>query len=1166
MSLTIKRLYQCLPWLLSLVLAAVLLFFTASDLAQQERWWQAQLDTLVKQQQAYLIRSQKELLRLAVVQAEAIAENEEILAQLKLAARHYVEEDDAALAAVRLELKHLLLPYWQRLDAPLSAELSIYLSPNLIAFLRMQQPNSFGDSLLGISSLVTQSVQSGALLSGLDLGRQGSGYRALLPLNFNVADGEMFNVLIEVSLARLPNFDDELAVINSAMFLHKNSADKKLWEAARNNLYQRYGPSIDDWYLEFSASAQLETWWANGLVAVGQQGYLLQWEDRSYITSWFPVNIFNAAPDAAEMAQLLWQDVTEAHRSYLAARQRVISRWLVTFIFAELFILFFVRFNKHVLRSYIDQYNAQLQQEHHESEQARQRLALALRSSDAGFWEWDIVKDTVNFSPEWRTLCGIPAELSSEFDLDEWMGRVHPADKRKSYTDMIRHIKGETAMYENEYRIRVADESYRWILTRGKVVSWDNNGRASLMLGVYSDISERKNTELINVRQQAALQTIHEIASLRALDTRAQLRKALELGAGYLGLNGAFIAEVTGESCQVEVHYHNYGRNCEGEVRALAQSYVQEFILAAGPLADDESTAAKRHRNMLYSDEKIETFIGMPLQLAAETYGVLCLYGDRSRKLAYDKLDHNFVRLLTGWMSSVIERWRKEQDNKLIVQRFRKLSERLPGFLYQMQMNDAGACYFSYVSSGIENLFNVDADEVIKNKISLFSLIALEDIDWVQQSIAFSALNITPWIVTVRVDNAQRGQLWVHIESMPERLNDGTIIWHGYVSDITSLQKTELQLQEIHALRKAILDSEDIAIISSDKNGVIKLFNSGAESMLGYSANEIINIKMLDFFHLAPELNARRELLAKELNASLLKDIDVFTALPSRGETDETEWNWVSKGGHLVPVLLTVSALRDPYGEVTGYLALARDISALKRIDKMKSEFISTVSHELRTPLTSINGALGIITSGQLGDFSPQAKSMLTIAHKNSQRLICLVNDLLDMEKLVSGHMTFDCKPRYLQPIIQSAIEANSEYAKQFGVSYELLKIDENLTVNVDDQRLIQVLTNYLSNAAKFSPVNGCVRIVARCGFGRVRVMVIDQGPGVAAEEQHKLFKKFSQIDSSDARHKGGTGLGLAICKEIIERMKGEVGVISTRGKGSCFYFDLPDKLNDFSS
>jgi len=241
------------------------------------------------------------------------------------------------------------------------------------------------------------------------------------------------------------------------------------------------------------------------------------------------------------------------------------------------------------------------------------------------------------------------------------------------------------------------------------------------------------------------------------------------------------------------------------------------------------------------------------------------------------------------------------------------------------------------------------------------------------------------------------------------------------------------------------------------------------------------------------------------------------------------------------------------YGRVWYY----RDITERKQIDRMKNEFISTVSHELRTPLTSISGSLGLIAGGVAGELPGQAKAMVDIAHRNSERLVRLINDILDIEKIESGKMVFNLNPQELMPLVEHAIETNSAYGEQFGIRFVLEKTAPGVKVNVDSDRLMQVFANLLSNAAKFSAPNDEVFISVSIHENKIRIAVTDHGPGIPEEFQTRIFQKFAQADSSDTRQKGGTGLGLSICKAIIEKLGGEIGFETEAGVGTTFHFDL---------
>ncbi len=252
-------------------------------------------------------------------------------------------------------------------------------------------------------------------------------------------------------------------------------------------------------------------------------------------------------------------------------------------------------------------------------------------------------------------------------------------------------------------------------------------------------------------------------------------------------------------------------------------------------------------------------------------------------------------------------------------------------------------------------------------------------------------------------------------------------------------------------------------------------------------------------------------------------------------------------------------------------LAIARDITERKRVERFKNEFVSIVSHELRTPLTSIRGSLGLVVGAMAADLPPRTRSMIEIAHKNSERLVSLVNDILDIDKIESGKMVFDLKPANLVALAEHAIDANRAFGEQFGVSFCLHHpdTDTDMQVNIDSNRIMQVFTNLLSNAAKFSPQGSSVEVrVRRAGTG-VRVEVQDHGPGIPDEFRARIFQKFAQADSSDIRKKGGTGLGLSISKAIVERHNGRIGFESNTGVGTTFFFELPewhDQAKSYSS
>jgi PAS domain S-box-containing protein len=239
-------------------------------------------------------------------------------------------------------------------------------------------------------------------------------------------------------------------------------------------------------------------------------------------------------------------------------------------------------------------------------------------------------------------------------------------------------------------------------------------------------------------------------------------------------------------------------------------------------------------------------------------------------------------------------------------------------------------------------------------------------------------------------------------------------------------------------------------------------------------------------------------------------------------------------------------------------LGVIVDISQRKHMERLKDEFVSTVSHELRTPLTSISGSLGLLV-GQWSESMPEsATRLVSIAHKNIQRLVRLINDILDIEKLESGHVVFNLARVDLCQLVQQAIEDNRGFAEEFGVQVRLDATSVGAEVNADPDRLAQVLTNLISNAIKFSS-NGEDVVVAVEKRGNTRVVSVrDHGPGIPAEFKSHIFEKFAQADGTNSRRKGGTGLGLSIVKQIVERLGGQVGFDDAPGGGTTFFVELP--------
>jgi signal transduction histidine kinase len=252
-----------------------------------------------------------------------------------------------------------------------------------------------------------------------------------------------------------------------------------------------------------------------------------------------------------------------------------------------------------------------------------------------------------------------------------------------------------------------------------------------------------------------------------------------------------------------------------------------------------------------------------------------------------------------------------------------------------------------------------------------------------------------------------------------------------------------------------------------------------------------------------------------------------------------------------------VAVLSDLAASVVTEIELRLDLSARRQLERLKDELVSVVAHELRTPLTSIRGSLGLLASGSMDPASPQARRMVEIAAQNSDRLVRLINDMLDLERFESGGMELDPTDVGAAVLVEEAVDSVRHAASAAGVRLECAVAPE-LTLRADRDRVVQVLVNLLANAVKFSPAGGVVQVLAERRGEEAAFQVRDHGRGIPPEMLDVVFDRFRQVDSSDAREKGGTGLGLPICRNIVQQHGGRIWAASVVGSGSTFFFTLP--------
>ncbi len=448
---------------------------------------------------------------------------------------------------------------------------------------------------------------------------------------------------------------------------------------------------------------------------------------------------------------------------------------------------------------------------------------------------------------------------------------------------------------------------------------------------------------------------------------------------------------------------------------------------------------------------------------------------------------------------------------------------------------------FTYVSGGIGRTFMNTIDDAVGKKRWELPGVTASEAAWKAHKADIAARRPINDFRCTQTDTA--GNI-THLNINGHPFYDENGSFRGYRGTTTNIT------QQVEAAR-AVEQSEEkyrhlfefaedsIFIVDTDTFRFLDV-NRAAARRLGYTTGELIGKLVVDINaeDFRPEETARRLERIREEGSLTFETVHV------------------RKDGSKLPV--EISSRFVSYGNREVLESIVRDITERKEIERLKNEFISTVSHELRTPLTSIIGSLGLMRGNGLGEDPGQVRQLIEVAHGNSERLVRLINDILDIEKIESGSMEFEMQPVDLNALVEQAIADNEGYADRFGVILVKERGVPDASITGDWHRLLQVMANLISNASKFSPAGSRVDVKLTPNGRTVRVAVKDNGPGVPLDFRDTIFDKFTQSDMSDSREKGGTGLGLSISKAIVEVHGGRIGFRNNAEGGATFYFDLP--------
>lgn len=774
-------------------------------------------------------------------------------------------------------------------------------------------------------------------------------------------------------------------------------------------------------------------------------------------------------------------------------------------------------------------------------ENETEQLRLALEAAHLGIWDWNILTNKVTWSRGHEQLFGL-APGSFDGTYETFIACVHP-EERESMTQAVNRACQERQDYSHEFRVVWPDGSIHWIEGKGRFF-YHETGRAVRMIGIVMDITSRKQAEEALRERENRLRAI--------IEAEPECCKLIAADGTLLDMNAAGLAMIEVESADAAIGKSVYS--------LITPEYKEAFQ------ALNESVCNFGHKGTL-------------------EFEIIGLRGTRR------------------WMETHAVPLRNESDGTLVQLAIaRDITERKRGEqALQASLKELADIKFALDASSIVAITDHEGKiTYVNDKFCEISQYSREELVGQNHRIINSSHHPKKFFKQMWA-TIGNGQVWKG--EIKNRAKDGTFYWvdttivpflnaegnpYQYVairSDITARKqavsalhkaKDELEmrvaertaelisvnerlqlelderkqaesaLERLSRQNQLILNSVGEGLCGLDLQGKITFVNPAAAKMLGYQVEELIGQSMGIILS-----DSQSDKTPHPLTAS-----PIYESLRDGAVHQVTNEVFRRKNNSSFPVEYVSNPIQGQ-GAIVGAVVTFKDITDRQMVERMKDEFISVVSHELRTPLTSIHASLGLLASGLLDPSSERGKRLLEIAVDSTDRLVRLINDILDIERIESGKIQMAKQTCHAVLLITEASDVMQSMAERFGVKLSVSGVSDR-RLWADPDHIIQTLTNLLSNAIKFSPQGATVWLTAQLQGEHILFQVKDRGRGIPADKLETIFERFQQVDASDSRNHEGTGLGLAICRSIVQQHGGRIWVESVLGEGSTFYFTLP--------